>query len=59
MKTTRFTTVKYDEGSSFSVEHCPVMDGAWKYGEDCYEVIFKKKGKALWDLNIEKSSYEK
>lgn len=36
----RFLTWKYTDGSQISQQHHPMMDGDWKYGNNCKEVIF-------------------
>ena len=60
----RLTTIQYAKGGSMSFQHCPVMDGEWKHGDDCIEVIYKKninnplydEGKYLTQLHENKSA---
>tara|TARA_R110000803_G_scaffold79294_2_gene144836 strand:+ start:332 stop:625 length:294 start_codon:yes stop_codon:yes gene_type:complete len=40
MSKPRFRTWKYDDGAKITEEHSNLFDGEWKYGNNCYEIIF-------------------
>lgn len=48
---TRYITFEYKDGSTFSSEWDPILDGEWTHDKSCYEVIYK--------LNIDNPLYEK
>lgn len=37
----RLTTFQYKDGSTFSQEWDPILDGEWPHDEKCVEVIYK------------------
>ena len=37
----KIITFQYKDGSTFSNEWCPIMDGPWPHSPQCHEVVYK------------------